>query len=331
MGLRAEHLATPDGTRLAVNDGTLEPDDVTTLRPSDPSLPIEELRKRYKEDGYLFLKGILPREAVLKAREEYFNLMVPTGLLEEGTKPVQGVFSSIKSADEFPGIGAGAAGGNGRPGGESAAHFIDLALEAHYKDWYTEDLCRHPKLLDFVSNFTSWGEKTLPLRRTLLRNNVPGTKPIGVHYDQIFLRHGEPTSVTAWVPIGDIKLSGGGLIYLENSEPIGLKLEEEFTKNARESGMTEEEARNAFNNNMMSTGLISEKPAQFAREHNRRWLVSDYSAGDVVLHQPHMIHASTINEDPEKVIRLATDLRFCDSSKPYDKRWTNYYEVGDGV
>jgi phytanoyl-CoA hydroxylase len=31
------------------------------------------------------------------------------------------------------------------------------------------------------------------------------------------------------------------------------------------------------------------------------------------------IHASTINNDPDKVIRLATDLRFCDSSKPYDK------------
>lgn len=31
------------------------------------------------------------------------------------------------------------------------------------------------------------------------------------------------------------------------------------------------------------------------------------------------IHASTVNNDPDNVIRLATDLRFCDSSKPYDK------------
>jgi hypothetical protein len=30
------------------------------------------------------------------------------------------------------------------------------------------------------------------------------------------------------------------------------------------------------------------------------------------------IHASTINNDPDRVIRLATDLRFVDSSKPYD-------------
>ena len=58
-------------------------------------------------------------------------------------------------------------------------------------------------------------QHTLPLQRTLLRNNTPGNKAIGVHYDQIFLRHGEPTSVTAWVPIGDVGIQGGGLIYME--------------------------------------------------------------------------------------------------------------------
>ncbi|KAL1984893.1 hypothetical protein VTN96DRAFT_8552 [Rasamsonia emersonii] len=317
--------------RLAVNDGPLTPENVKLLRQSDPSLPMEELRKRYEEDGYLFLKGLLPREDVLKARERYFEMMAPTGVLKEGTKPVEGIFNDKRSPDDFPGIGSGAAGMNGRPGGESAAQFVDLAIEAHYKDWYAEEFCRHPALHDFVARFTGWGEKTLGLRRSLLRNNVTGTKPIGVHYDQIFLRHGEPTSVTAWVPIGDIKITGGGLIYLENGDPVGVQIEEEFTRKAKVAGFTEEEAKSAFNSNMMATGLLSEKPAEFAREHNRCWLVAEYEAGDVVLHKPHMIHASTINKDPDNVIRLATDLRFVDSSRPYDKRWNRYYEVGDGV
>lgn len=38
----------------------------------------------------------------------------------------------------------------------------------------------------------------------------------------------------------------------------------------------------------------------------------------MVLHNPFMIHASTVNEDPDNVIRLATDLRYADSSKPWD-------------
>lgn len=202
--------------KLAVNDGPLQSEDVAYLRPSDPNMPIDELRKRYDEDGYLFLKQLLPREDVLKARERYFDLVAPTGVLEEGTQPVEGIFNSKRSTDDFPGIGAGAVGGNGRPGGDSATQFVDLALEAHYKDWYAEEFCRHPALEGFVAKFTGWGKNTLPVRRTLLRNNLPNTKPIGVHYDQIFLRYGEPTAVTAWVPIGDIKVNGGGLIYLEN-------------------------------------------------------------------------------------------------------------------
>ncbi|PWY81921.1 hypothetical protein BO70DRAFT_315362 [Aspergillus heteromorphus CBS 117.55] len=316
---------------LAVNDGPLTSENAALLRPSSPSLPLDELRRRYNEDGYLFVKQVLPREDVLEVRRQYFSHLESTGVLKEGTDPVEGVFNPAKTSDDFPGIGAGAAGGNGRPGGESAAQFVDRALEAHYKDWYVEKLCGHPALYDFIAKFTGWGQDTLTFKRTLLRNNIPGTKPIGVHYDQIFIRYGAPSCVTAWVPIGDIKLSGGGLIYLEDSDSVGRKIEDDFTAKAMSAGLTEEEAKFAFNSNMMSTGMLSEYPVEFANQHGRRWLASAYEAGDVVLHKPHMIHASTVNNDPENVIRLATDLRFADSSKPYDKRWMNFYRFDDGV
>jgi hypothetical protein len=162
---------------------------------------------------------LLPREDVLKAREEYFGMLEPSGVLKPGTLPVEGIFDPEKDAADFPGIGAGAVGGNGRPGEETAAKFVDLALKAHYADWYKEKFCKHPVLKGFIARMTGWGdENTLGIKRSLLRNNTPGNKAIGVHYDQIFLRYGEPTSVTAWVPMGDIRLTGGGLIYLENGK-----------------------------------------------------------------------------------------------------------------
>jgi phytanoyl-CoA hydroxylase len=40
---------------------------------------------------------------------------------------------------------------------------------------------------------------------------------------------------------------------------------------------------------MMATGLLSELPLDFAREHQRLWLVAEYEAGDVVLHKPHAV------------------------------------------
>ena len=205
------------GEKLYVNDGLLEPEQVGPLKQSRPDMPIEELRRRYNEDGYVFLKGLLPREDVLKAREEYFSMLEPSGVLKPGTQPVEGIFDSEKDPANYPGIGAGVADGNGRPGEETAKQFVDLALKAHYADWYKEKFCKHPVLKDFVARMTGWGdENTLGVRRSLLRNNTPGNKAIGVHYDQIFLRYGEPTSVTAWVPMGDVSLTGGGLIYLEN-------------------------------------------------------------------------------------------------------------------
>ncbi|KAM0288355.1 hypothetical protein ACHAO9_007260 [Fusarium lateritium] len=178
---------------------------------------------------------------------------------------------------------------------------------------------------------TGWGDSTLPVRRTLLRNNTPGNKAIGVHYDQSFMRYGEPTAVTAWVPMGDIKLDGGGLIYLEGSEALGAEIESDFAKKAKEAGMSDEEMRNAFNSNMMSTGFLADGPADFGRQHGRKWLVSEYEAGDVVFHTPHMIHASTINHDAENRIRLGTDLRFVNSTRPWDTRWSKDFEFGDGV
>lgn len=42
---------------------------------------------------------------------------------------------------------------------------------------------------------------------------------------------------------------------------------------------------------MMATGLLSENPAEFARDHDRRWLVSAYEAGDVVLHDSFAVSA----------------------------------------
>ncbi|KAH8667778.1 phytanoyl-CoA hydroxylase [Ilyonectria robusta] len=320
-----------------VNDGLLPSESIGLIRPTTLDTPMEEIRRRYKEDGHVLLKGILPREDVLKVRQRYFEMLAPTGFLAPGTEPVKGIFNTSQHRLNFPGIGAGTAnttdaeGHVTGPDPKIARMFGDLALQAHHEDWYKEDLCRHPALHDFIAKMTGWGDKTLSIRRTLLRNNTPQNKAIGVHYDQIFLRYGEDTVITAWVPIGDIKIDGGGLIYLEKGHDIGEKVEHDFPDRALAAGLTDEEMKNAYNQNMLGGGLLADGPAGFAKEHNRRWLLSEYEAGDVVLHNSYAIHASTINHDKDNVIRLGTDLRFVDSSRPWDTRWSNVLRAGDGL
>lgn len=83
---------------------------------------------------------------------------------------------------------------------------------------------------------TGWGDSTLSIRRTILRSNMPQNKAIGVHYDQKFLRHGEDTIITAWVPIGDIKIDGGGLIYFGKGCHIAEQFEKDFMDRAKAAG-----------------------------------------------------------------------------------------------
>lgn len=287
---------TIEDVELYVNDGLLAPTEVSKLQLSYPDEPLNILYQRYRTNGYLMVKGLLPREDVLAAREAYFKSMAPSGVLKPETEPVEGIFNDAADPEDYPGIGAGS-GKNSRPGETSKSDiFVDAALKAHTEPWYagSEDgsvkgFCNHPYLKAFVAKLTGWNDSALPVRRTLLRNNTPGNKAIGVHYDQSFMRYGEPTAVTAWVPMGDVKLDGGGLIYLEGSESLGAEIESDFEKKAKDAGMSDEEMRNAFNKNMMSTGFLADGPADFARLHERKWLVSEYEAGDVVFHTPHMV------------------------------------------
>lgn len=66
--------------------------------------------------------------------------------------------------------------------------------------------------------------------------------------DSSFLRAAPPTSITAWIPIGDVGPASGGLLYLEDSVPLGLEIEDGFAKAAEH--LTAAERLSAFNQNV---------------------------------------------------------------------------------
>lgn len=119
-------------------------------------------------------------------------------------------------------------------------------------------------------------------------------------------------------------------MYLSGSVPLGRSVEDDFT--VRAADLTPEERVSAFNVNMEKYGQLSQNAAAFSAEHgSRRWLVTDYEAGDVVFHDPFMIHTSTMNEDREGRIRLSTDLRFYREGSDLDQRWMKFWTPGDGL
>ncbi|KAI8313844.1 hypothetical protein K4K61_006470 [Colletotrichum sp. SAR11_59] len=294
------------------NGGVL--DDVRLLQPVYPDTPLEEIQKRYWQDG--IVKGLLNPDMVNKMRSDYLTFVDNgTGMLKPGTDPADDIFSGLDWREFLlPGAVRVACGL------KDEGPFVDNAIASHSAAFYQDFKDKVGRELEpFVGKLSGF-EESWCLPRSLLRCAVPGGETTPVHYDQIFLRAGPPTSVTAWVPIGDVELEGGGLIYLDRSAEIGKKYEQDFSRVNAE--LPDADRISAFNRNMEKGGWLDRNAKKFGEHWSRGWLVGAYEAGDVVFHTPYAVHAGAMNQSPKGRIRVSTDLRFVDKTKPYDERWT---------
>lgn len=206
-----------------------------------------------------------------EADERWFEHTAPSGILAPGSDPVDGIYSGL-DPDEF--VGPDNAGYLDGKRDEGA--YYKLSAEGTVSTWaqeFADSECKaSPNVVHYSScmlieiDLSKMAHRLQPhwktpliFKRQLYRANVPNaTKTTtGVHYDQIFLRGGPPTALTAWLPIGDCTPAQGGLMYLEDSKSLGQELELEFTEKARESGFTRDEAMNAFNQNVSPSCIIA--------------------------------------------------------------------------
>lgn len=250
------------------------------LEPTTASLPMEQLRNLYRQQGYLWLKGFFQPEIILDFQRFFFET----------------IFSGAKT-------------------------FFELVSSQEY-----EDFCTMPRLWNFYQKFME-GQPYLH-RRKIIRFTHPGEDHCtGGHYDLIYLRAGTDKFFTSWIPLGDVPVEMGGLIYLERSDAVGRKLEAEFSvKNAH---LPPEERISAYNRNMREAGWISTNLVDMAERFESRWLIADYEVGDMVIHSPYMIHAATQNNDPLQRMRLSTDIRFQRITDPIDQRWSKDWTPDD--
>ena len=195
-------------------------------------------------------------------------------MLKPNTDPKEGVFSGTEDK------------------GQTNKVLMEQARTAAY-----ESFCLQPKLWRFFDAFLD-GPSYLH-KRKIIRYLTPGNEwATPAHYDLIYLRGGTDTVVSSWIPLGDIPLEMGGLVYLEGSDQVGRELEAEFTR--QNATLPPEERISAYNQNMSEGGWVGKDLPAMAERFGARWLAADYEAGDMVIHSPYMIHASTSNTDQPK-------------------------------
>lgn len=250
-------------------------------------------RRRFAEDGYLLLRDAVPRETALDLRETYFRLFDPR-LLENGDARA-GVFSG-RLPDGLPRHGT-----KGHP----AHAFVRTERFRAFR--------RSPVFRDMAEAIL--GGPVKPVRRTPLRHFIRGSNRASrAHLDYTYLDCPADSCVTIWVPLGDCPLEAGGLLYLEGSH-------EDPAMEARLKGF-------APTDRPTDRRPITHDLKWLADVTGRRWLGADFRAGDVVLHSPAIVHAST---DPEiDLMRVSADIRFVRADVPDDPRWLDDWAADDG-
>lgn len=274
------------------------------LQPNHPNEPIESLRNSLKTQGYLWLKGILPRDEVLALRARYFERMAETGIVDARSSHQDGLYSGKRDTS-----------------GRGTHLLMEFVRTAAF-----EAFCFHPIIWQFYEKLMS-GDVYLH-KRKIVRHTYPGDeKTTDAHYDLIYLRGGTDSVLSSWIPLGDIPLEMGGLVYLEGADAFGRKMEADFS--ARAVDLSPAERIAAYNKHMSASGGIGKDLAALADRYDTRWLVADYEAGDMVIHTAYMIHAATQNNSRDNRMRLSTDIRYQRIRDEIDARWVNHWSMED--
>jgi len=173
---------TSNGVQIPFSPALFAPMRETTLDVSDA-----ELQARYRDDGYVLLRGLLNPEAVRDLRAVY-----------------DASFTAGRASGQLPRHGA-----VGHPA-------YDFVRGTAFRTFVEQSA--YAKIAGRMT-----GAAFEPIRRTPLRHFLPGSSVASrAHIDGTYIIGGPTDVVTMWTPFGDCTAHGGSLMYLEGSHRDGL-------------------------------------------------------------------------------------------------------------
>ncbi|WP_438479791.1 phytanoyl-CoA dioxygenase family protein [Oleiharenicola lentus] len=278
----------------------MDDDKVGLLRNSaDAKEDIEELHRRFDEDGYLYIKGGLDKDEVMAARASLTDGLAAAGVLDENFPRIDGVCKPGSGYVFKPELT------NNNPAIQKLLYSGNL--HEFYRKYYGEEV-RH---YDF----------------TWLRAIGPG-KGTNPHCDLPYMGRGTHKHMTCWVPYGDISFTLGGLMVLEGSHKRMDLLENYVYRDVDafcENKPKEVEA--AKTGKWTFSGTLSHNPPAIRNKFGKRWLTTEFEAGDFITFGMFLVHASLDNRS-ENRLRISSDCRYQRASEPIDERWVGINPPG---
>lgn len=275
-------------------------DKIGLLRDSRDAMDdVEELHRRFADDGYLYIKGGLDRDEVLNARRTLTEGLAAAGVLDENYPTIDGVCKPGSGYVFKPELT------NNNPAIQNLLY--QGRLPAFYRKFFGEEI-RH---YDF----------------TWLRAIGPG-KGTNPHCDLPYMGRGTHQHMTCWVPYGDISFTLGGLMVLEGSHKRMDLLEKYVYRDVDafcENKPKDVEAAKA--GKWTFSGTLSHNPPQVRNKFGGRWLTTEFEAGDFITFGMFLVHASLDNRSDNR-LRISSDARYQRASQPIDERWVGINPPG---
>lgn len=161
----------------------------------------QALRQRLDDDGYVFLRGIIPGDVLLSLRREITDICARHGWLRAGTDPMDAISDH-------------------RPVVEGDEAYYPVYNEIQRLESF-HALAHEPSLLQTMKKLV--GESTFPHPLSICRlvfpnNDVWATPP---HQDYPN-NQGTPDLYASWIPLGSCSTNMGSLSVLRGSNKLGL-------------------------------------------------------------------------------------------------------------
>jgi hypothetical protein len=270
---------------------------------SDAADDMPELRRRFAEDGHLYMRGYLDRDEVLTARASLTARLAEAGVLD----------------DRHPHLDGVAKHGSG----------YVFKPEITNNNAAVQNLLYTGRLAEFYARF--FGEPIRHYDFTWLRAIGPG-KGTNPHCDLPYMGRGTHGHMTCWLPYGDIPFDLGGLMVLEGShQRLDLLKNYVFRDVDSYCENKPDQVANAHNGNQgfgwTFSGTLSHNPPVLRNKFGGRWLTTEYRAGDFLTFGMFTVHASLDNRTANRV-RISSDSRYQRASEPIDDRWIGVHPPG---
>lgn len=252
------------------------------LRASNDILTDQEaLQARAERDGYIFIRGLIDRSLVMKAREEILYKYAIVGEID------------CINHDVMDGVL------------RDESYIFDINLEALVASLRSgkcyEEVVLNDNLIRLYEKVLGGAVKPFDYRWPRMMRVGEGC---GIHADIPYINRGTKNIWTSWIPLGDVPLINGPLMILQNSHQ-NEKLDSYFNQDAA--------------NNRI--GWLESDPNKLREKIGGQWLSTNFAAGDVLCFSGYMVHGALDNNSPDRKCRLSSDTRYQLGSDMRDSRW----------